>query len=145
MEQNREVAKILERQHIKHVKHFYRSIAEINLELGNIHREIEKFIDKEKYQLITDYVDQYVSYTSVWNVKFVYNLESPEVALLQIFHLDYIFSNEPKNLFRKERNIFIEQKKLFNNLKPFKEEHIQIRKQKMLDYIHENENPRQSK
>ncbi len=145
MEQNREVAKILERQHIKHVKHFYRSIAEINLELANIHRAIEHFIDKKKYQSITDYVNQYISYTSVWNVKFVYNLESPEVALLQIFHLDYIFSNEPKIRFKKERNIFIEQKNLFNNLKPFKEEHVQMRKQKMLDYIHEIENPRQSK
>lgn len=145
MEQNSELAKILERQHIKHVKHFYRSIAEINLELGSIHRSIEHCIDLEKYQSITEYVNQYISYTTVWNVKFVYNLESPEVALLQIFHLDYIFSHEPKRLFRKERRIFDEQKELFKELKPFKEEHIQLRKQKMLEYIQDIENPRQTK
>lgn len=135
MRQNKQVALSLERQHLKHVKSYYRTIAEINLCLGNIHRSIERRIDKQKYQHITEYVNQYISYTNVWNIKFVYNLENPEVALLQFFHLDYIFEHEPENRFREERMLLEEQRKLFAEVNPYKEEHIRSRKQAMLDYI----------
>lgn len=137
MKQNKQVAMSLERQHIKHVKHYYRTLAEINMNLANIHKSIERRVNKKKYQFASDYVNQFISYTSVWNVKFVYNLENPEVALLQIFHLDYIFEQEPNNRFKRERRLFQEQKEIFDQVNPFKEEHIASRKQRMLDYIEE--------
>lgn len=137
MKDNKQVAMSLERQHIKYVKHFYRTLAEINLNLATIHKSIERRINKKKYQYATEYVNQYISYTSVWNVKFVYNLENPEVALLQIFHLDYIFEKEPKNHFKKERRLLQEQKEIFAQVNPFKEEQIALRKQAMLEYIEE--------
>lgn len=140
MKADKQVIKSLERQQIKHVRHFYRSIAEINLELAKLHRNIELKIDKNKYQLISDYVNQYISYTTIWNVKFVYNLESPEVALLQLLHLEYIFENESESLFNKERNNLNHQMELFMKLKPYKQEHVQLRKQNMLNYIKEQEN-----
>lgn len=139
MNVNKQVAKSLEREHIKHVRHFYRSIADINLELAKIHKEIELHIDKTAYRYISDYVNQYVSYTSIWNLKFVYNMESPEIALLQLFHLEYIFDHESANLFTKERRIYTEQTELFNKLKPYKEDHIQLRKKQMMDYIQDGE------
>ncbi len=141
MKGDRQVAMSLERQHIKHVRHYYRTIAEINVELAKLHKIIEVDINKEKYKFASEYVNQYVSYTSIWNVKFVYNLESPEVALLQIFHLDYIFDHEPENLFIKERKMLLEQKEQFFKLKPYQEEHIELRKQNMLQFIEEKENP----
>lgn len=143
MKEHKEVAKSLEHQHIKYVKHFYRTLAEINIKLANIHKSIEHRIDKQKYRYATEYVNQFISYTTVWNIKFVYNLENPEVVLLQIFHLDYIFEREAKNQFKLERQQFEEQKKLFSQINPFKEEQMTSRKQKMFDYIaqQEKENP----
>lgn len=135
MRQHKQVALSLERQHLKHIKSYYRTIAEINLRLGNIHRSIEYKIDKQKYQYATEYVNQYISYTTVWNIKFVYNLENPEVALLQIFHLEYIFEHEPKNSFITERKQLEEQRKQFSEVNPYKEEQIRSRKQEMLNYI----------
>ena len=92
-------------------------------------------LNLEKYKYATDYIHQYISYISVWNLKFVANLESPEVALLQIFHLNYIFSQEPADCFTQERAILKEKEQQFYSLKPYKEEHIEKRLQAMLNYI----------
>lgn len=140
METNKHVAKLIDRQHLNKVRSFYRTIMHINMELAEIHRKIEFYIDKEKYKHVTDYVNQYISFTTVWNVKFVYNFENPEIALLQLFHLEYIFNNEPKNRFRQEREIFKEQYESFLNLNIYEMNHIHLRKQKMLDYINKQEN-----
>lgn len=133
-----QVALSQERQHIKHVKQYYRAITDVNLELAKIHKSIERNINKDAYKHITDYVNQYISYThSIWNIKFAYNLESPEVALMQIFHLEFIFMHEHANLFVRERQILVEQKEHFYQLEPYTKEHIQLRKQKLLHAIHE--------
>lgn len=141
MNGDRQVAMSLERQHIKHVRHYYRTIAEINVELAKLHKDIEITINKDKYKFASEFVNQYISYTTIWNVKFVYNLESPEVALLQIFHLEYIFDHEPESSFAKERRLFVEQKELFLKLKPYQDDHIAMRKQNMLQFIANKENP----
>lgn len=132
---NRHVVKSIEQIQIKHVRHFYRSIVDINLALAEIHKSLEDQVDKQSYRLVTEYINQFISYTSVWNVKFVYNLESPEVAMLQIFHLESIFNQEPVSQFICERSAFEELKEKFLQLNAFKSDHIQLRKQKMLEYI----------
>ncbi|MEO4053848.1 hypothetical protein [Solibacillus sp. CAU 1738] len=140
MQTNKHVAKSLERQQIRTIRRFYHAIAEINLALAKVHSTIGFTIDKEKYKYATAYVDQYVSYTSVWNIKFVYNLENPEVALLQLFHLQYILQREPAELYTSERNIIEEQWRLFNIQKPYKNDQIIARQEKMLAYIAAHEN-----
>lgn len=132
---NKQAANSLEKQHLQNVRKYYLSIADINIALSQVHQSIMPHINLEKYQLATDYIQQYISYTTVWNLKFVANLESPEVALLQIFHLHYIFEKEPKDLFQKERAVLAEQEQHFFSLKPYKLEHVKKRKQKMLDFI----------
>lgn len=135
MNTDKNVVKSLEQFHIKNVRHFYRSIADINVELSNLHKSIEQRVEKENYRIVTEYINQFISYTSVWNVKFVSNLESPEVAMLQIFHLDYIFEHESSERFICEKALFIELKKKFITLNAFKKQHVELRKQKMLNYI----------
>lgn len=139
MYQNRQVALSLERQQNKKVRHYYRVLADINLELAKLHKNIELKINKEAYKHITDFVNQYISYTTVWNIKFIYNLESPEVALMQIFHLEYIFKHEPESRFVHERQILQKKKDLFDKLKPYTKEHVQLRKQRLIDYLNEKE------
>ena len=135
MYSNKYVANSLEKQHLQNARKYYLSVADINSTLSKVHQSVMPHIDLEKYKYATEYIHQYISYTSVWNLKFVVNLESPEVALLQIFHLNYIFSQEPANCFTQERAILEEKEQYFYSLKPYKEEHIQKRMQTMLSYI----------
>lgn len=135
MQTNRHVAKSLERQQIRTIRRYYHAIAQINLALADVHSTISSTIDIDKYKYATAYVDQYISYTSVWNLKFKYNIENPEVAMLQLLHLQYILQNEPAELFTQERNIVEEQWNLFNGQKPYKNEQILARQEKMMMYI----------
>ena len=135
MYSNKHVASSVEKQHLQNVRKYYLSVADINLTLSKVHQSVLPHINLEKYKYATDYIHQYISYTSVWNLKFVVNLESPEVALLQIFHLNYIFSQEPTDCFTQERAILEEKEQYFYSLKPYKEDHIQKRLQAMLSYI----------
>lgn len=135
MHTNKHAAISIEKQHLQNVRKYYLSIADINIALSKVHQAVLPHINLEKYKYATDYIHQYISYTSVWNLKFVVNLESPEVALLQIFHLNYIFSQEPANCFTQERAILEEREQYFYSLKPYKEDHIQKRLQTMLSYI----------
>ena len=132
---NKHVASPLEKQQLQNVRKYYLSITDINSTLSKVHQSVMPHIDLEKYKYATEYIHQYISYTSVWNLKFVVNLESPEVALLQIFHLNYIFSQEPADCFTQERAILREKEQHFYSLKPYKEEHIEKRLQAMLNYI----------
>lgn len=135
MPTHKQVASSIERQHIRTAKKFYHLVADINLELSKVHRSIERNIDKNNYAPATAYVEQYVSYTTIWNLKFVYNLENPEVALMQILHLIYIFEHEPAEKFTKERRLLAEQHQKFNELKPYKDKQIDARIEKMEQFI----------
>lgn len=140
MKINKHAAKLIDKHYINKEKQLYRTITNINVELANIHRNIEFDIDKPNYQRATDYVNQFISYASIWNLKFVHNFEDPEVALVQLFHLEYIFDHEPKDKFRQERKLFNEQYEAFLNLDIYTIQHIETRKQKMFDYINNKDN-----
>lgn len=114
---------------------FIAVMKEINTELAQIHKRLEKIIDKSAYKGATLFVDQYVSYTSVWNLKFKYNFENPEVALLQCLHLEYILEHEKDNSFDQERKTLKEMNELFQQYKPYTEEQIKARKEKMIKFI----------
>ena len=135
---NRHVAKILDRQQSKKSRQVYHALAELNLSLNEIHKSIEHYIDRDNYKYATEYVNQFISYTTVWNLKFVYNLENPEVALLQIFHLTYIFDNEDDLKFAKERRELAQLKAQFEAMNPFNKEKVAERYEKMIQYIQEN-------
>lgn len=137
---NKHLAKTLEKQQQTQTRQFYHVLADINLQLSNIHHSILKKIDLSSYEYATEYVNQYISYTTIWHLKFVYNLENPEVALLQIFHLQYIFDNEPKDHLLKERAYFDEIKENFAIVNPFKPEKVDERYNTMLQFIESKSN-----
>ena len=132
---NKHLAKTVEKQQMKQTRQFYLSLADINLQLSTIHQRLSMKIDLAAYEYASEYVNQYISYTTVWNLKFVYNLENPEVALLQIFHLRYIFSCEPEHLFKDDRAYFEEAQQCFAKINPFKPEKVDARYNDMLQYI----------
>lgn len=113
------------------------AMKEVNNELAIVHKSIAKQINVSTYEHATNYVNDYVAYTTIWNIKFHYNIESPEVALLQCLHLDYILKHQPTDAFQIEREAVEAMHQLFSQYKPFSEEQIETRKQKMQLYIEE--------
>ncbi|MFF5997020.1 hypothetical protein AAGS61_20140 [Lysinibacillus sp. KU-BSD001] len=110
-------------------------MVEINTELAQLHKIIAKQISLNQYIHATNYAEQYISYTSLWNIKFTYNFESPEVALIQLIHLEYIFEQESSSLFINERQIFSNIQQLFNEYKPYSDEMVSKRQAQMYAYI----------
>ncbi|WP_274308895.1 hypothetical protein [Solibacillus daqui] len=129
------VAKSMERQHLKSVRKLSLQIVDINTALKDVHQQLAPHIDEIKYEAATGYVNQYISHTHVWNIKFVCNLEDPEVALMQLFHLKYILDREPAELYKNARSILEEQRQKFLKITLYSNEHIEMRRTKMLDHI----------
>ena len=129
------VAKSMERQHLKSVRKLSLQIVDINTALKDVHHQLAPHIDETKYEAATAYVNQYISHTHIWNIKFVCNLEDSEVALMQLFHLKYILDHEPAELYQNARDILEEQREKFKVITLFPNEHIEMRRRKMLDYI----------
>ena len=129
------VAKSMERQHLKSVRKLSLQIIDINTALKDVHHQLAPHIDETKYEAATAYVNQYISHTHIWNIKFVCNLEDSEVALMQLFHLKYILDHEPAELYQNARDILEEQREKFKVITLFPNEHIEMRRRKMLDYI----------
>ena len=119
----------------KENRSLHRVMIEINTSLAVIHKKLQTQIANENYTVATSYVAQFIPYTTIWNIKFTYNLESPEVALMQILHLEYIFANEDANRFKKERAILLEMKTLFLAYSPYSENLMALRKQRFLNFI----------
>lgn len=129
------IAKSLERQHLKSARKYALSISDINLELSKIHQQISEQIEHSKYDAVSAFVNQYIAHTTIWKLKFVCNIENPEVVLVQLFHLDFIFENEPTNLFQEERALLIHQWEKFSEVMLYTAEQIQKREQKMHQFI----------
>lgn len=113
----------------------HRVMTEINTILGNIHKKLPTRINIDGYTLATQYVSQFIPYTTIWNIKFTYNFESPEVALMQILHLEYILSNESDVLFEKDKEILKEMTQLFMKYSPYSEKLFELRKRHFLDFV----------
>ena len=131
---NKHAAKSFEQQHLQRVRKFTHTIIDINMALGDVHRTLAKSLDIQPFEKATNYVNEFVSYTTIWNIKFVYNLESPEVAMLQLFHLQYIFEQLPAERFTVERTIVRDNFVKFNDAKPFSDENVAARYEKFLSF-----------
>lgn len=129
------MAKSMERQHLKAVRKHSLQIVDINLALKDLHHQIAPHIDDAKYEAITSYVNQYISHTHIWNLKFACNLEDPEVALMQLFHLTYILDYEANTAFTTARTLLEQQRLKFRKITLYSDDHIQMRQEKMRHYI----------
>ena len=133
------VAKSMERQHLKAVRKHSLQIVDINLALKDLHHQIAPHIDETKYEAITSYVNQYISHTHIWNLKFACNLEDPEVALMQLFHLKYILEHEDITSHTTARTTLEQQRLKFRNITLYSDAHIQMRQEKMRHYVQQYE------
>lgn len=126
---------ITSKSHLKTIRRYPLQIATLNESLKELHDKIAPHIDETKYEAISSYVNQYISYTHIWNLKFANNLESPEVALMQILHLKVILLGEPTDLHQTIRTNLEDLNERFLNITLFSDEQLKLREVKMHDYI----------
>ena len=130
---------ITSKSHLKTIRRYPLQIATLNESLKELHDRLAPHIDVTAYEAISSYVNQYISYTHIWNVKFANNLESPEVALMQLFHLQFILTREPADLHLAIRANLEELHQKFLSITLYSTEQLTVRETKMRDYIHQFE------
>lgn len=126
---------ITSKSHLKTIRRYPLQIATLNENLKELHDRIAPQIDPIKYEAISSYVNQYISHTHIWNLKFANNLESPEVALMQVFHLKVILLGEPADLHQAIRTNLEDLNEKFLSITLYSDEQLKSREAKMRDYI----------
>ncbi|WP_274308896.1 hypothetical protein [Solibacillus daqui] len=127
---------ITSKSHLKTIRRYPLQIATLNENLKVLHDHIAPHIDETRYEAITSYANQYISHTHIWDLKFANNLENPEVALMQLFHLKFILASEPAHLHQSIRSNLEELTHKFRRITLYSDEQLKLREVKMLDYIH---------
>jgi len=130
---------ITSKSHLKTIRRYPLQIATLNENLKALHDQIAPHIDASKYEAISSYANQYISHTHIWNLKFYNNLENPEVALMQIFHLKFILLAEPAHLHTSIRSNLEELTNKFHHMMLYSNEQLILREGKIRDYIHNYE------
>lgn len=131
---NKHLVRTLEQQHKRSVRGLFLKIQNLNNECTILMKRLGKNIDLTAYKEAIDYVDQYVTHTSILNLKFTTNLQNLEVVVLHAILLEYILSKEPKS-FNYEKQLlegFIEEMLALNDHAPTL---FANHKEKMYQYI----------
>lgn len=103
---NKQASKLIDNRLKRKEKDYYDQIEAFNVEAAVIHKKLLLEMNIEDVEGITSYVNQFISHTTVWYLKFKTNLQNLEVATLQLLHLHFIFEQLPAEQFTKERARF---------------------------------------
>lgn len=115
---NKHASKLIDKGLQRKDREYYAKIEQFNIDAAILHRTLAQKIDLSTYTAITNYVNQYIAHTTIWNVKFYVNMQNLEVATMQLIHLEAIFANEHESLL-SERNQFAELQQLFSTLSDY--------------------------
>lgn len=91
---NKHLARTLEQQHKRSVRGLFLKIEELNNACTELRKRLEPRVNLTLYKDAIDYVNQFVSHTSILNLKFITNTQNLEVAVLHALLLSYILENE---------------------------------------------------
>ncbi|MGN4125130.1 hypothetical protein ACMGD3_08985 [Lysinibacillus sphaericus] len=102
---NKDLARTLEQQHKRSVKGLFLKIQDLNNEYTLLRKRLEPHIDVSIYKDAVDYVNQFVSHTSILNLKFITNTQNLEVVVLHALLLEHILHNETAPSFEYENQL----------------------------------------
>lgn len=100
-----------------------------------LRKRIDAHIDITQYNDPIDYVNQYVSHTSILNLKFITNFQNLEVVVLHAILIEFILTTESSESFDYEKQLlegFIKEIVALNDHAPTL---FANHKEKMLQYI----------
>ncbi|WCH48172.1 MULTISPECIES: hypothetical protein [Lysinibacillus] len=102
---NKHLARTLEQQHKRSVRGLFLKIEELNNACTQLRKRLEPNVDLTLYKQAIDYVNQFVSHTSILNLKFITNTQNLEVAVLHTLFLSYILERESTHSFAYENRL----------------------------------------
>jgi hypothetical protein len=102
---NKHLARTLEQQHKRSVRGLFLKIQDLNNDCTLLRKRLEPHIDLTNYKNAIDYVNQFVSHTSILNLKFITNTQNLEVVVLHTLLLAHILENEDCYAFEYEHNL----------------------------------------
>ncbi|MGE8000756.1 hypothetical protein ACQKOF_19195 [Lysinibacillus sp. NPDC093190] len=102
---NKDLARTLEQQHKRSVRGLFLKIQDLNNNCTLLRKRIEPHIDLAVYKNAIDYVNQFVSHTTILNLKFITNTQNLEVAVLHTLLLAHIVENEDSYTFEYEHKL----------------------------------------
>lgn len=132
---NKHLARTLEQQHKRTVRGLFLKIQDLNNECSILRQRLEKNIDLNQYKDAIDYVNKYVTHTSILNLKFITNTQNLEVVVLHAILIEFILTNETTKSFDYEKQLlegFIKEILTLNDHAPIL---FTNHKEKMLHYI----------
>ncbi|MGE8038060.1 hypothetical protein B1B04_24575 [Lysinibacillus sp. KCTC 33748] len=102
---NKDLARTLEQQHKRSVRGLFLKIQDLNNNCTLLRKRLELHIDLAVYKHAIDYVNQFVSHTTIINLKFITNTQNLEVVVLHTLLLTYIVENEDSYTFEYEHKL----------------------------------------
>ncbi|MEK5230521.1 hypothetical protein MHB42_01980 [Lysinibacillus sp. FSL K6-0232] len=102
---NKHLARTLEQQHRRSVRSLFLKMEELNNNCTELRKRLEAHIDFTQYQPAIDYIDQFVSHTTILQLKFITNTQNLEVVVLHALLLDYILENNDQLTFEYENKL----------------------------------------
>lgn len=102
---NKDLARTLEQQHKRSVRGLFLKIQDLNNNCTLLRKRLEPHIDLAVYKHAIDYVNQFVSHTTILNLKFIINTQNLEVVVLHTLLLTYIVENEDSSTFEYEHKL----------------------------------------
>jgi len=102
---NKDLARTLEQQHKRSVRGLFLKIQDLNNNCTLLIKRLEPHIDLAVYKHAIDYVNQFVSHTTILNLKFITNTQNLEVVVLHTLLLTYIVENEDSFTFEYEHKL----------------------------------------
>lgn len=102
---NKDLARTLEQQHKRSVRGLFLKIQDLNNNCTLLRKRLEPHIDLAVYKHAIDYINQFVSHTTILNLKFITNTQNLEVVVLHTLLLTYIVENEDSSTFEYEHKL----------------------------------------
>lgn len=87
---NKHASQLIDHNLQRKDKEYVMKIEKFNEDAASLHKKLRPFANEQAMQHVTDYVNQYISHTDIWTMKFKMNLQNAEVATMQILHLTFL-------------------------------------------------------
>ncbi|WP_341301427.1 hypothetical protein MHB44_02365 [Lysinibacillus sp. FSL H8-0500] len=135
---NKHLARILEHQHKRSVRGLFLKMEEMNNNCTQLRKRLEPHIDFTQYQHAINYVNQFVSHTTILHLKFITNTQNLEVVVLHALLLDYMLETENKTSFEYENKLLQGYLQEIYTLNDHAKTLFTNHREKMLSYIEQH-------
>ena len=89
---NKHASQLIDRNLQRKDKAQQTKIENFNEEAALLHKKLRPLIDEQALQHVSAYVNQYISHTDIWTMKFKTNMQNAEVATMQMLHLTFVIA-----------------------------------------------------